>query len=104
MVINIDEFCLLPTVQIKHNNIISTRKVFKQHISNNQNNIIHHNTYIHTYAPNQHHWLIHNEMTYDKQMLAAEFNKIYHLLTGIHKLLQILLSHSSITIMHITIS
>ena len=30
----------------KHNNIISTRTVFKQHISNNQNNIIHHNTYI----------------------------------------------------------
>ncbi|KAG5041959.1 hypothetical protein JHK87_005874 [Glycine soja] len=36
------------------------------------------------YAPNQHHnKLIHNEMTYDKQMLAAEFNKTYHLLTAL---------------------
>ena len=39
------------------------------------------------YAPNQHHnKLIHNEMAYDKEMLAAEFNTAYHLLTGIHKL------------------
>ncbi|KAL5132868.1 hypothetical protein HKD37_03G006287 [Glycine soja] len=38
------------------------------------------------YAPNQHHnKLIHNEMTYDKQMLAAEFNKTYHLLTDEQK-------------------
>ncbi|RZB91533.1 ATP-dependent DNA helicase pif1 [Glycine soja] len=33
------------------------------------------------YAPNQHHNKpIHNEMAYDKQMLAAEFNRAYHLL------------------------
>ncbi|KAL5148274.1 ATP-dependent DNA helicase PIF1 [Glycine soja] len=33
------------------------------------------------YAPNQHHnKLIHNEMAYDKQILAAEFNRSYHLL------------------------
>ncbi|KAG4958178.1 hypothetical protein JHK87_034812 [Glycine soja] len=34
------------------------------------------------YAPNQHHnKLIRDEMAYDKQILTAEFNRSYHLLT-----------------------
>uniref|UniRef100_A0A0R0E413 ATP-dependent DNA helicase n=1 Tax=Glycine max TaxID=3847 RepID=A0A0R0E413_SOYBN len=38
------------------------------------------------YAPNQHHnKLIHNEMAYYKQILVAEFNRSYHLLTDEQK-------------------
>ena len=55
------------------------------------------------YAPNQHHnKLIHNEMAYDKQILAAEFNRSYHLLIGIYKFLHFLFGPSLITTMHIT--
>ena len=55
------------------------------------------------YAPNQdHNKLIFNEMAYDKQILAAEFNRSYHLLTGICKFLHFLFRPSSITIVHIT--
>ena len=39
------------------------------------------------YAPNQHHNnLIHNEMAYDKEMLAEQYYTAYQLLTGTHKL------------------
>ncbi|KAG5060633.1 hypothetical protein JHK87_001662 [Glycine soja] len=39
------------------------------------------------YARNQHHNnLIHNEMAYDKEMLAEQYNTAYQLLTGTHKL------------------
>ncbi|KAG4982751.1 hypothetical protein JHK87_027500 [Glycine soja] len=39
------------------------------------------------YARNQHHNnLIHNEMAYDKEMLAEQYNTTYQLLTGTYKL------------------
>jgi len=60
-------------------------------------------TYPIGYAANPHrNKLIYNEMAYDKEILAAEFNKCYHSLIGMYNIFQFFLKQYSFPTIHTT--